>query len=404
MNRRLALAFVCVGLAACDSPPAAIDSGPLPEDAFATDTFVPPDAWTFTPADHAPAPTVTDQHGPRLTHPQLVIITYADDTNRATIEAHAQWLVGSHWLTSVGTEYGIGAGSILQNVERADDAPTSTTPSQIEALLASGLADHSLPAAADGTFEGVLYVIYFPMSTRITDPVQGDSCHAYGGYHYESTSGGHRFSFAVIPACHGFNPLLADLDSEEEAAAHEIIEAATDPFPVTAPAFEYSRSAISLSPWLLVGPELADLCALRVSTTSTVRESGFVAPRIWSNAAAIANDGDPCVPAVGTAPYASISISPYEIRSVPAGTSTTFDIVAWSTAPVAAFGLSAVDNGGTIAPTVSLDRHVVNNGDHATLTVSVPAGAASGSYGIIDVEIAHSATDYEAFPVVVAVP
>ena len=402
MRTRQAYAIAAL-LAACDAPPlASIDAG---SDAYAlADSYVaPPDAWTppFHTADHAAAPIVPDLGGIRLTHPQLVVITFADDPNRATLEAHARWLVGSAWLTSVGAEYGVGAGSILANVERTDAAPNAITSTNVEALLSAGLADHSLPTGADGTFDGVVYVIYFPAHTSITDPTLGNSCHAYGGYHYEGTSGGRAFSYAVVPACHAFSRVLGDLDAEEEVVAHEIIEAATDPRPSSAPAYSYPRTAFSASPWLFVGPELGDLCALRVSDRSYVREGAFVAPRVWSNAAAMANDRDPCVPADAALPYASISIAPYQVRSASPGASTTFDIAAWSTAPVAPYRLYAVANGGTFVAAVSLDRTMVNNGDHATLTVSVPAGSASGSYGIVYLEIGRSMTDYEAFPVVV---
>jgi hypothetical protein len=47
---------------------------------------------------------------------------------------------------------------------------------------------------------------------------------------------------------------------------------------------------------------------------------------------------------------------------------------------------------------------MVNNGDHATLTIDVPAGTPSMSYAIVYLEWGRSTTDYSAWPVVVYVP
>jgi hypothetical protein len=398
--------LLALALSGCDSPSAPVNDGGTDawvgnDAAPMVDAWTAPDAWMFAPADHGPAPIIPDQHGRRFAHPQLVIITFADEPNRAAIEAHASWLVGSNWLTTVGADYGIGSGTILQNVHRTDNAPDSIAQTAVEQLLVTGLTDHSLPTAADGTFEGILYVLYFPTHTHITDPMFGDSCRAYGGYHFEGMAGGLPFSYAVVPSCPGFNPSLADAESEQEAAAHEIIEAATNARPRTAPAFSFSQTSIDLSPWIFIGGEVADLCALRVGNTSYVRESGFVASRVWSNSAAMANDRDPCIPDDPTAPYTSVSISPANVVFAPAGSTTHFDLVVWSTAPAPAETLYAAPYGGTFTATVSVDRMSVVNGDHATLSVGVPAGTPSNAYGIVYVGLAHSPSDYQGFPVVV---
>ncbi len=404
---RLSILAALSVLAACSSPApplVALDSS-VP-DAFSPppDAFVPADASAFVIAAHGPSTVIPDQGGARFHHPQLVIITFADDANRATLEAHASWLVTSSWLTNVGAEYGVGAGTILANVRRADAAPDMITTAGIEALLSAGVADHSLPRAADGTFREVLYVIYFPQHTMIDDPSLGHSCMAYGGYHYEMDNGGDPFSYAVMPSCSGFNPSLGDLEFEEEAMSHELIEAATDARPRSNPAFEFSQASSVLSPWLFVGPEVGDLCALRITPDAFIREGSFVATRIWSNAAAAANDRDPCIPANPATPYYSVAIVPDQVAFVAAGASTTFEIDAWSTAPVDPFFLYAVASGGMFAATPSLDVTMVNNGDHATLTVGVPAGTPSMSYSLVYLEFGHSTTEYSAWPVVVYVP
>jgi hypothetical protein len=388
----------------CDTPP------PLASDAFVDDDAsselvdAGQDAAMFQIGAHAPGTIVPDQHGTRLTHPQIVVITYADDPNRATLEADAAWLVTSNWLTTVGAEYGIGSGAVLGNVRLTDNAPVTIQGRDIETLIQGWVTDHTVPRAADGTFTDVLYVLYFPSTTHIRDPDLGDSCVAYGGYHYEIANAGSPFSYAVMPNCPGFAPGLSAIEFEEAAFAHEVIEAATDARPTSHPAFEFSQLGSFVSPWLFVGPELADLCALRVSPVSYPREAGFTASRLWSNAAAMANDRDPCVPANPATPYYALSITPDYIVMASPGSSVTYELDAWTTVPMADFQIYAAASGGTFVPGISVDHTIVNNGDHATLTVTVPAGTPAGSYALVYVEAVVSSTEYSATPVVVYLP
>lgn len=406
----LALALA-VSLAGCGGPTPLGDvdggSGDAGPDAWTSpdDAWSPPDAWHFAVAPHEPTALVPNQGGVILAHPQLVVITYADDPNRDTIEAYASWMASSTWLTSVGAEYGVGGGTVLANVRLTTAAPDTTTTPDIQAMLRAGIDDGTLPRAADGSFHDVLYVVYFPAHTTISDPDLGTSCMSYGGYHYETpATSGLLFSYAVIPACSGFNPSLTDLEFIEEATSHEVIEAATDALPVSMPAWAYSQGGPDYSPWLYVGSELADLCALRIGPSAAYREGPWVATRMWSNAAAMAGDRDPCIPDSGQ-PYRAVSITPSTIQFVAAGASMDFALDAWTTAPVADFTLYAAAAGGTFVPSsVSIDRTTVNNGDHATLTVGVPAGTASGTYALVYVEVVTSGTEYDGFPVVVVVP
>jgi len=407
------LALLALGsmLGACDGSAAnvPVDAGPGDASLPLADAYVAPDAWTFSIAPHGPGLVVQSQGGTTFTHPQLVVITFSDDPNRAQIEAHASWLVTSNWLTTVGAEYGVGTGTVLANVRRTDAAPDATTTSDIEALLAAGIADHSLPHAADGTFRDVLYVIYYPEHTHISDSSLGDSCVSYGGYHSEVANGGTPFSYAVIPNCPNFEPPLSAFQFEQLAMTHEVFEAATDARPASAPAYVLSPGLLSFSPWLLVGAELADFCALRVSEHSYVMEAGFYATRVWSNAAAASNDRDPCVPVPSAAPaYRALSITPTDAQAVAAGGSVTFSIDAWTTSPMPAFRVfaqpaSPTPPPGMFEPVLSLDRMTMNNGDHATLTVSAPVGTPHNAYALIYVETAVSASDYDATPVAVYV-
>lgn len=387
------------------------DAGVPPGDAFVArpDAFVPPnDAWSppFTIAPHGRAPIVPDQGGPRLAHPELVVVTYADDPGRALHESHLTWLVGSSWLRTVGADYGVGNGSILGLVERPDAAPNDISGAEIEAWIAAGTLDGTLPVPADG-IDHALYVLFFPAHTTISDPLVGRSCETHAGYHISaSTSDGRTFAYAVIPTCGSFNPALTDDEYQEAAVAHEVIEAATDPQPLTIPAFAFSTETPEWSPWLFAGAEVADLCEYRSGPGAVARESGFVACLVWSNSAAMRNDQDPCVPADVAIPYGGIAISPDTAQLAGPGETVRFDVVGWTTASIPSMGVAAFaapSGDQSFVADVSLDATSLGNGTHATLAVTVPFGTPSGTYGLVYVQVTRGA-DSDLVPAVVVVP
>lgn len=358
----------------------------------------------FAVAEHDPLIVIPNQGGAVMAHPRLVLITYADDPNRDALEAQARWLVGSSWMHAVGDEYGVGEGSVEAVVRLTANAPDVITDRQISSMLAAGVEDGTYPIAADGIRE-TLYVIYFPSHTTITQsagagrPVMR-SCEAFGGYHFEAaTNSRGRFSYAVIPACPvpaAFSS-LTPLEVEEHALSHEVIEAATNPRPVTDPA--WALTADSQSPWLAIGNELADLCSLSLHVH---REGMFVAERSWSNAAARMGDRDPCVPVDNAAPYFNASISPAEAQTADAGGTVEFTLRGWSNVAVAPWDLRSSST-GAFTPTVRFSAPTMNNGSTVTMRVTVPESAASQSYALIYVYVSRTRGEYRIIPVLVRV-
>jgi len=371
------------------------------------DASIPRDAGPpFVIAPHGAQPVVSNQGGPRLSSPQMVVLTYDDDPYRSTLEANAQWLVGSTWLTMVGAEYGIGLGSVIGTVHLGA-SPSAITDVEIESLLSSGIASHAYPRAADGSVDnGVIYFIYFPARTVVTTVSDGSqSCTDFGGFHASATTlGGETYSYAVIDACTSSDHSLTAIESEEITVSHELIEAATDPLPGVSPTFEMPRS--SLSPWLLVGAELADLCELNAGPSSYVRYPPYVATRVWSNARASTNDRDPCAPSTSSAPYYSVSVTPTTLQPISSGGTVTFDLAGWSTGLVSNWRVDAMASGTMFTPVLSIDRPSMNNGDHATLTVRAPTGLASNDYALIwlYVSMPGDTSSYDTIPIGVYVP
>ena len=238
----------------------------------------------------SPLPEVAFRGGAVMAHPALVPIFFAGDPDVEALTQFSHWIVASKWLGSVGSEYGVGVGSVLGTVQRSDPAPSSISDRQIIDLVFAGLADGSFPKPANGDLRDVLYMLQFPQQTAITAG-SSTSCIDFGGYHSSARRNGVEVAYAVIATCPGFVDGYDDLAIRQLVSSHELIEAATDPIPDNRPGFQIDDP---VSSWLALGEEVADLCN-RADSTAVWSENGFVAQRSWSNAAAAAGD-DPCVP------------------------------------------------------------------------------------------------------------
>jgi hypothetical protein len=350
----------------------------------------------FAVGPHEPMPVIPNQGGPTLSSPQLVTITFAADPNSAKDGAFGDFVVGSTWLEIVGADYGITAATHVKNVVLTQTAAATVKDSDIQALVASKIQDGTLPSAT-----GALYLIYYPPGSVVQSAFGGaDTCttvgsSAIGGYHWEGKSGATPFPYAVVPTCK--NEALADIQA---SASHELVEAATDPFPSTKPAWVLTDAT---NPWSALDGEVADFCELLTTT-----EGGYSLQQIWSNSAAKANDRDPCIPSPST-PFYNATATPAAAQMVAAGQSVTLEIKGWSSAAVAPWMLSADSISSSLDPTSfdpkpMLDATTLQNGQTAHLTVSVPAGTASKASAMIFVTSSRSLTDFSSWPVVVIVP
>src|SRR4029079_4338211 len=82
------------------------------------------------------------------------------------------------------------------------------------------------------------------------------------GYHRQATLSGVTVPIAVIPTCStaAGDPSLMGADVLTPALAHELVEAATDPFPDSAPASKTTDPAHVMWAVAMNGGEIADLC------------------------------------------------------------------------------------------------------------------------------------------------
>ena len=377
----------------------------LTSPADASDAVSPDSNDGFITAPHAPFPLVPNAGGPIIANPEVVTVTFANDTNRAQEEAFGHWIVGSSWLRAVGADYGVGAGIVVADAELSEDAPATMTSAQLETLLEQGLADGSIPPTAHP--DQAVYMVYFPARTVFTEAqyLGGyTSCMGNIGYHnYVTPSVGAPFVYTASFNCtslegqqlSGFG--LTALQAEEWSASHEIIEAATDPQWSTAPAYQVDASDWA---WSVLGDEVADLCAY---PPVTITDDGFVAQRIWSNTLAQAGN-DPCAPLDLSHPYYTVQVmtnSPQGVISINAGQTITVTLEGWSTAPVEDWSVTVLQSSDQNGLTGTLSAPTINNGQSLTLTLTLSRTMTSTGDTTLMLQSSHSAHDFHVQPVVV---
>jgi hypothetical protein len=313
---------------------------------------------TFTPAPHLPLGRIQVHGGPVLEHMRLITITFPSSPIQQAVDEMGDWIVTSDYYANATAEYGVGSGT-HQHIQLTEPPPAFLDDTTwFSEHVASGV----LPGGtSDGEF---LYLLIVPPGTK-TNIVAEDTCAAFndllsGAWHEEAASP-HRIAYAVIPTCtHEELPMI------EAVISHEIVEAATDPFPFTAPGVTNDTGG-----WL---GEIADLC----NVPSVIGQ--FTVSSAWSNRAAAAG-GDPCVPASPS----YFNVSAEDPPPLAPGQTVTVDVTGWTTKPrsdwkVLAYADSFAMPGETVfTPTLALSSATINNGGHTTLTVTVPSNAARGS-------------------------
>jgi len=334
-------------------------------------------ADVFVTASHPSAPTVQTSNGPVLTAPTLVVITFGGDVLAPGVESFAQAIGASSYWSATTSEYGIGPAQYGGAVHVT--APPQTTISQpaLETWLASQLdGTHSdWPAASPST----IYTVVYPLGAGIeVDGVA--ACDSSPAYHGEITVGSAQVPYAALNRCDGeFG--LSGIDFVTAGLSHEWVEAATDPFYFTHPA--YQSPAARYDDWMFAtGGELADMCTTTNAVYFKPADLPFTVQRTWSNAAAVAG-GDPCVPAPSDAYFAAAPLLSDTLEAsvqgqsfssegvhVALGSSVTIPVALFSEAPtIAPWHVRAAATGAAHL-TFAWDQTTGQNGDVLALTIT----------------------------------
>jgi hypothetical protein len=360
--------------------------GALPSDLGASDgdaaDAAPQADGPFMTAAHGMFPQVPDHGGHVLTSPQLITVTFAGYEYEQEMQAYGDFIVASQWLTTVGADYGVGAGAHLAKVVLQDPLPTTAvSDSDVAGFLLQKVAQGTLPAPPDRA-SNYVYVIYYPRTVTLL--LQGQkSCQAFAGFHDEASNEMFQLAYVALPTCTTQFSSLSDAQSTQVSMSHEFIEAATNAYPESAPAFIINDPN---SAWNFVPGEVADLCVRK-----GWREGTHYAQRVWSNTAAAAGK-DPCAPLPRGEIYFSVSATPDGTQAVAAGQSATFTLTGWSTAPLPDWQLGAIAGLSTFEPDLAVTAQTINNGGTVMLIVTVPAGTPSSSFASVNITSVNEMT------------
>lgn len=281
-------------LAACgQSPTGGSARGPVP----ASSNGAAPPGSNDPPADDPPrapakpssVPQIGSYGGDVMSSPRVVPIVFQGDPLASRIRAFVDRLGASDYWRATTAEYGVGPALAGATVTVTEPAPKAVSSDEVTAWLAQHLdGSHAGWGSAD---EDAVYAIFYPSGTSITAG-SDSSCVTFGGYHGDTQAGSRRIVYAVLPRC--APPAgMSTLDYLTVALSHELVEAATDPHPSSAPA--YAMADADHFVWgLVLGGELGDMCTYPFLTTRP-SDLGFLVQRTWSNASAAAGR-HPCVP------------------------------------------------------------------------------------------------------------
>jgi hypothetical protein len=379
------------------------------------------------PAFTVDAPQVQKNQGAVLTSPVIVTITWPDDPDPSTWEAFGDAIGGSAYWSATTAPYGVGAATsgAANHVRMTQPLPSPISLEDVLNLATAAIAGQPGTDGGAGGADGgapnppwpapvvsssgqaqTIYALYFGPSTVVTDPGTGTSLCGLGGFgfHDELMVGSVGVAYAVTLECPAIT--LAD---NEETAAHELVEAATDPYVEgsTLGYVHFDDAHFAWEVYTQFNDELADAC--QNWQDSYYQESGsfpYWVQRSWSNTAALAGHS-PCVPAAA-GPYHGMTLVPSQESSVkvdasavggPTSVTTkgfkatvgqplTFQVGYFSDASDAPWKI-AYDFPATLSDTfgdttsngkatVSIDQTTGQNGDTANVTVTVTAKGGSG--------------------------
>lgn len=253
------------------------------------------------------APLVQSSGGPVLANPQFIAMTFDGDDQRDPIEDFIASVGCTSYWQSVVTDYGVNAAYAGTPVHLTDKVPDTIDDGQIAVFIRQKILNKEIPDAVPNQ---TLYVIFYPDTTDIT--LQGQhSCQSFGGYHNEvGLPDGRQVPYAVIPRCASFGG-LGTFDELTATTSHELMEAVTDPNPMTKPAYQFPEA--NGVAWAFGGGGgIGDLCEMNDDAFYMPGDYPFYVQRQWTNHSAFAGH-DPCQPSTstyfGASPVMSDSLS-----------------------------------------------------------------------------------------------
>jgi hypothetical protein len=335
-----------------------------------------------------PSPPIVQYYGGAvLTSPHIYGILFAGDdpTMMTALTGFTTMVGGTTYWQATTSEYGVGPATATM-ITLNETPQTNLNDQGIQNWLAGKFGtDPNFPATPT---QNDVYIVYYPSGVNI-DLYGAQSCQYFGGYHSESqTPGGQAFAYAVVPRCQ--YPGMTAQDTTTGSASHELIEAATDPFPMTNPAYAVVDNQDIYWMEALGASEVGDMCAQQPQNFTTFAGLPYQVQRTWSNAAANAGT-DPCVPeAPNEVYYNAVPVLTQTVNytlqgqtvpvrgiKIPVGQSATVPVDWFSDDPTTAawaaqgYDYSSTFMGGPKLLTLDLQPSQAGNCTKGTLTIKV---------------------------------
>jgi hypothetical protein len=371
---------------ACVGVPMGGDCGPQLNCVYGLTCNAMTNKCDFEPGYHPAAPQVVTKHGPTLAHPKVMTISFASDPRGMILDSFVQELSTTTYWGITTSEYGVGPLVPRTPVHLPDPIPMTWSDTDVNNLIAANTTGAN-PAWGQGD-PNTIYLFLVPPNVPFGDPQQGECCNAFDGYHSEAYSGNITVPYAIACACAGFDGTkTTDVDNMTVGASHELVEAATDPYPFTRPA--YTGADTDHYAWtILTEGEVGDMCEFNPDMGVIPSDGTFLVQRTWSNAAAAAGL-NPCVPA----PAAYASASPVlpdvgmlrwtsnvttRVVKIAVGQTGVVELPVFTSAPMSAVKVKVYDGlyyyyGGEQNLMMTLDRSTANNGDSLKLSITPSA-------------------------------
>lgn len=361
---------------------------------------------------------VTTSGGAVIAAPKIVTVAWTADPNMAAVEAFDDAIGPSAFWKATTGEYGVGAGTPGGHVEIATAPPASITDAALEQMIqmnVDGAPGSGWPAPDANT----IYLVFVPEATQLlSSPKNTDACLTLAGYHGEvaGMSSAHIVYGVVAEKCHG--SMMTAIENATETAAHELVEAATDPHVQTDAAYAgFDSPHYAWELWNQFNDEVGDAC--QDFDDAYYQEPALASQwvqRTWSNVSAKAGH-NPCVPApagayFNTAPLGLDSIMVTDINNMPlstkgyaikVGQKRTVQIGFYSDAPIGPWDIQVVEGDGINAPmaptlTIAATGTSGSNGNIASVDItSNSAAPPSGTLVTAISTLAGQPTRYQVF-------
>jgi len=303
-----------------------------------------------------------------------------------------------------GAEYGVGPAT-AQNIVLTEAAPATIddTPDQagdntaLQNWLLAAITAKTLPAWTPST----IYMLNYPTGTTVTS--NGNSCTDFDGYHGDAQdSANDIIAYGVVPRCtdQGSTTLVTFTST----ISHELVEAATDPYPDYSPGWAQVDNAHLFFDEANEGTEVADMCENDPEAYYEFPGYPFTVQRIWSNKAVLAGH-DPCVPEIpntvffnavpelpdtGPYDYYGSTVDVASVHIAVGGTATVYiDLYSDGATPdwdVNVFDFNNFNYGPASDDLLTISQPITtgNNGSRLAVTVTVKAAGNPMTNGQIE--------------------